>query len=52
MRLDHVHLENFRAKQAASLVFGFRLTLPMGENGSGKTTFLDAIAVALGAVLT
>ncbi len=24
----------------------------MGENGSGKTTFLDAIAIALGAILT
>ena len=51
MGLDHARLENFRAKQAASLALGSRLTLPMGENSSGKTTVLDAIAVALGAVL-
>ena len=46
MGLDHVHLENFRAKQAASLVLGSRLTLPMGESSSGKTTVLDAINAA------
>ena len=51
MRLDHVHLENFRGKQAAHLLLGSRLTLLMGENGSGKTTVLDAIAIALGAIL-
>ena len=51
MRLDHVHLENFRAQQATRLALGSRLTLLMGENGSGKTTVLDAIAIALGAIL-
>jgi len=38
-----VSLENFRAKQAAELKLGSRLTLLMSENGSGKTTCLDAI---------
>jgi len=52
MRLRRVSLENFRAKQAAELKLGSRLTLLMGENGSGKTTFLDAIAIALGTILT
>ena len=52
MRLGHVHLDNFRGKQVARLVLGSRLTLLMGENGSGKTTILDAIAVALGAILS
>ena len=52
MQLHEISLENFRAKQSASLALGSRLTLLMGENGSGKTTFLDAIAIALSAVLT
>ena len=52
MRLRRVSLENFRAKKAAELKLGSRLTLLMGENGSGKTTYLDAIAIALGAILT
>ena len=50
MRLDHVHLENFRGKQAAHLMLGSRLTLLMGENGSEKTTVLDTIAI--GAILS
>ena len=52
MQLRRVSLENFRAKQTAELKLGSRLTLLMGENGSGKTTCLDAVAVALGAILT
>jgi len=52
MRRSRVSLENFRAKQAAELKPGSRLTLPIGENGSGKTTYLDAITIALDAILT
>ncbi|MXW40803.1 MAG: AAA family ATPase [Synechococcus sp. SB0668_bin_15] len=52
MKLRRVSLENFRAKQATELKLGSRLTLLMGENGSGKTTYLDAVAIALGAILT
>lgn len=33
-------------------MLGSRLTLLMGENGSGKTTILDAVAIALGAILS
>ena len=52
MKLRRISLENFRAKQASQLKLGSRLTLLMGENGSGKTTCLDAVAIALGAILT
>ncbi|MYA90377.1 MAG: ATP-binding protein, partial [Synechococcus sp. SB0663_bin_10] len=52
MKLRRVSLENFRGKQATELKLGSRLTLLMGENGSGKTTYLDAVAIALGAILT
>lgn len=47
-----ISLENFRAKQATELQLGSRLTFLMGENGSGKTTYLDAVAIALGSILT
>jgi predicted ATP-binding protein involved in virulence len=52
VKLNSVSLENFRSKASSSLELGSRLTLLVGENGHGKTTFLDAIAIALGEVLT
>ena len=36
--------------EALELHLGRRLTLLMGENGAGKTSVLDAMAVALGAI--
>lgn len=52
MKLKSVSLENFRAKASSSLNLGSRLSLLIGENGHGKTTFLAAIAIALGEILT
>lgn len=52
MKLKSVSLENFRSKVSSTLELGSRLTLLIGENGNGKTTFLDAIAIALGEILT
>jgi len=52
VKLKNVSLENFRSKASSCLELGSRLTLLIGENGTGKTTFLDAIAIALGEMLT
>ncbi|QEP43516.1 DUF2813 domain-containing protein [Ectothiorhodospiraceae bacterium BW-2] len=52
MKLSHVTLENFRAIEHLRLELGQRLTLLMGENGSGKTSIIDAISVGFGAVVT
>jgi len=52
MRLKRLRIENFRAKEEVTLEFGKRLTVLIGANGSGKTTILDGIAIALGAALT
>ncbi len=52
MKLKSVSLENFRSKVSSTLKLGSRLTLLIGENGNGKTTFLDAIGIALGEILT
>ena len=48
MRIDRLELENF--KKYAHQVFELhpQFTLFVGENGSGKTTVLDALAVAAG----
>ena len=52
MKLKSVSLENFRSKASSTVELGSRLTLLIGENGMGKTTILDAIAIALGEILT
>jgi predicted ATP-binding protein involved in virulence len=48
MRIDRLELRNFKkfAEQILSLHSHF--TLLVGENGSGKTSVLDALAIALG----
>ncbi|MEX1057586.1 MAG: AAA family ATPase, partial [Natronospirillum sp.] len=52
MKLENLTLENFRACKRLELQLGSRLTVLLGNNGSGKTSVLDAIAIGLGAVLT
>lgn len=52
MQLDHLTLENFRAAEKLDLDFGQRITVLLGDNGSGKTSVLDGVAIGLGAVLT
>lgn len=49
MRLDRITLTNLRAFEHFELALDERLTLLVGRNGSGKSTVLDGIAVALGA---
>lgn len=52
MRIDQITIDNFRAKAHIDMQLGKRLTLLIGENGSGKSTVLDALAIGLGAILT
>ena len=52
MKINNLEIINFRSKEHMQIQLGNKLTLLVGENGSGKTTILDAIAIGLGAVLT
>jgi predicted ATP-binding protein involved in virulence len=45
--LNHVELQNFRGVEELKLEFDPKLTVLIGENGSGKTTILDALASLL-----
>lgn len=49
MQIKQTIISNFRGKKNLDINLGRRLTLLVGENGSGKTTILDAIAIGLGA---
>lgn len=48
MYLEKMKLHNFRCYEKLEIDFNRQLTVLVGKNGSGKTTVLEAIAIALG----
>ena len=48
MRIDSIHIRNFKRFQEKNLDLEAQFTLLVGDNGAGKTTLLDALAVAAG----
>lgn len=51
MRLETLHLQNFRGYTNRTFILHPEFNLVIGENGSGKTSFLEAAAVAIGSWL-
>ena len=47
MKINKLKLENFRCFKEYELTLSDRFTLLIGDNGSGKTAVLDAIALAI-----
>ncbi|RMO91449.1 hypothetical protein ALQ32_01093 [Pseudomonas syringae pv. tagetis] len=47
MRLDHLHLQNFRCYEDAHFDFQPGFNLVVGVNGSGKTSLLLGVAIFL-----
>lgn len=47
MKLSHITLKNFRRYEAARFHFHEQFTVLIGNNGRGKTTVLDALAMML-----
>lgn len=47
MRLDHLHLQNFRCYEDARFDFQPGFNLVVGVNGSGKTSLLQGVATSL-----
>jgi predicted ATP-binding protein involved in virulence len=52
MKLKSVHIENFRSIKALELSLHPQLTVLIGDNATGKTTLLDALAIGLSPILT
>ena len=48
MRIDSLLLENFKGFRSRELAFHPQFNLVVGENATGKTSLLDALAVAVG----
>lgn len=51
MRIDRLHVENFRKFANNDFEFNPFFNLIIGENGAGKTSILEALAVAVGSWL-
>lgn len=51
MFLSDIHIENFKGIQKADFKFTKSMNLIVGNNGTGKTSILEAVAVALGGFL-
>ena len=49
MRINKLDLVNFRCFEKYEITLSDRLTLLIGDNGSGKTAILDGLAIAAGA---
>jgi predicted ATP-binding protein involved in virulence len=52
LRLNRLRLENFRSFRDCDLVLHPELNVLVAENGQGKTAVLEAIAIALDAIVT
>ena len=52
MQLEQVIIKNFRGIDAWELALKPGVNLIKGENGKGKTSILEAIAVGLGGFVT
>ena len=52
MYLSSIHIENFKGIKNADIDFDRSVNLIIGDNGTGKTSVLEAISVALGGFLS
>lgn len=47
MRIDHLHLENFRNFKDYKIKFGSKTTVLIGKNGSGKSNLIQSLVYAV-----
>ena len=50
MKISRLYVENFRGFKKREFNFSDHVTVLIGDNGTGKTAILDALAVALGSL--
>ena len=50
MRIDNIHLRNFRCYEELTIDFHPRFNVLVGINGTGKTSILEAVRIAAGSI--
>ncbi len=48
MRINNIHIRNFKGFEDKSFSFKSQMTVLIGDNGTGKTSVLDALSFSLG----
>ncbi len=51
MKINRIHIKNYRSIDTITLSFPSQFTVLIGDNGTGKTTILDALSIAMGGFL-
>ena len=51
MKIQSIRLVNFRGIEDLALSFNEQFTVLIGDNGSGKSSILDAVSICLGTIL-
>lgn len=52
MKIQSIRLVNYKGIEDKELIFNERMTVLIGDNGTGKSSFLDAISICLGTILS
>ncbi len=51
MRINNIHIENFKGIEKADFAFDPNFNVLIGENGAGKSSILDAVSIGMGTFL-
>ncbi len=52
LQIEKLKITNFRKFESYSIEFDHQLTVLVGDNGTGKSTLIDATNVALGDIVS
>ena len=51
MRINNIHIENFKGIEKNSFEFNHQFNVLIGDNGAGKSSILDAVSIGMGTFL-
>ncbi len=52
MKIKSIHITNFKGIENREIFFNPQMTVLIGDNGTGKSSILDAVSISLGTILS